>query len=134
MKDESSQQIDKVGPFLFLRGQRQETLRLSALVIIRGSTAPLLRCDTGDVWPDQIAQMSGYRVLRYDFALPCAANAWYELDDIRYEVATDVSGDARIGFVSCNGQEHGDLNRRATSATRCGTGSVTGTASAPSTC
>ncbi|WP_424932151.1 alkaline phosphatase D family protein [Amaricoccus macauensis] len=111
MKDESSQQIDKVGPFLFLRGQRQETLRLSALVIIRGSTAPLLRCDTGDVWPDQIAQMSGYRMLRYDFALPCAVNAWYELDDIRYEVATDISGDARIGFVSCNGQEHGDLNR-----------------------
>ncbi|MBA3904954.1 MAG: hypothetical protein C0522_14975, partial [Rhodocyclaceae bacterium] len=56
---------------------------------------------------------SGRSVWRYDFSLPARANATYRLGDAEFRVAADFSGDMRIAYVSCNGQEHGDADRPA---------------------
>jgi hypothetical protein len=102
---------ERAGPVLHFRGHDAGTLRLAALLVVRGNIAPLLRTRLGDTWPEQIALAEGHRVLRYSFDLPCEPDAWYEIDGRRYEVATEFDGDIRLAFVSCNGQEEGDLTR-----------------------
>ncbi|MEM8569455.1 MAG: alkaline phosphatase D family protein [Pseudomonadota bacterium] len=99
------------GPFLYWRGHDAGRLHLNAILAITGSVAPYLRTSLTETWPEQIAQIAGHRVLRYTFDVPAEADTWYELDDERFEIAGDVSGDLRLVFVSCNGQEHGDLDR-----------------------
>ena len=47
-------------------------------------------------------------MLRFCFALPAHADAWYEFAGARYGVDCAYAGDLRIAYVSCNGQEHGD--------------------------
>jgi PhoD related phosphatase len=111
MQDRLQGTNDRVGPVLHLRGHDNGRLRLAALLVVRGNIAPLLRTALGDTWPEQIAMTAGHRVLRYSFELPCGPDAWYEIDGSRYEVATDFGSDIRVAFVSCNGQEEGDLSR-----------------------
>lgn len=50
-------------------------------------------------------------VWRYDFRLPARSDAGYQLGGVAFPVAADCSGDVRIAYVSCNGQEHGDVDR-----------------------
>jgi hypothetical protein len=111
MQDSHSESIRDVGPILHLRGTGDGTLRIAALVITRRPAVPVLRTATSTVTAEPLGRTAGHHSLRYDFTLPASRNAWYELGGTRYEVATDVSNDMRIAFVSCNGQEHGDLKR-----------------------
>ncbi|WP_111429964.1 alkaline phosphatase D family protein [Rhodobacteraceae bacterium DSL-40] len=103
----------RIGPILYLRGCDRERLRLAALVVTPEGegTPPALETDAGPVSPERIWQCGGRDVLRYSFDLPATAGAAYRFDGESFEVAADLSGDLHIGFVSCNGQEHGDLSR-----------------------
>ncbi|RNF36407.1 alkaline phosphatase family protein [Paracoccus methylarcula] len=57
-----------------------------------------------------LAEPAGISVWRYDFQLGPDDDG-YEFEGRFHPVNTDVTGDMRIAFVSCNGEEEGDLER-----------------------
>lgn len=101
------------GPILYARGSDDRLCRLSALIVLDDeAAAPPLQPDDGQpVAGECTGRFFGHRTLVYDFELPARPGAGYELAGRRHEVATDLSGDVRIAFVSCNGQENGDEDR-----------------------
>lgn len=100
------------GPILFLRAAEDTRLRLAALVCREGPDAPADLVAAGAHHaPGRLAEIAGKSLWRYDFTLPRGGAAEYSLEGRSYTVATDVEGDLRIGFVSCNGEEEGDLAR-----------------------
>lgn len=104
------------GPVLFARGADAHRCRVAVLVVQGGreATPPVLRtAHEEEVPPLELARLAGHRFLRYDVELPVEAEAWYELDGVRHAVATDLRGDVRIAYASCNGLERGDAERPA---------------------
>ncbi len=101
------------GPILYARGSDATACRLSALVVLRDDAAAMtLTPDGGSpVDGEETGRFPGHRTIVYDFELPAGSGAGYELGGVRHEVSTDLSGDLRIAFVSCNGQENGDEER-----------------------
>ena len=106
-------QTGRIGPILYLRGHAAGRLELAALVVTRDERRPALTTDLGSVAPERIGGRLGWNVLRYGFSVPACADAWYVIDGDRFEVNAAVDGDLRVVFVSCNGQEDGDLERDA---------------------
>jgi len=104
---------DLFGPFLFARGADTRTVKLAALVVAHeGAEIPELRANGRDVIaPTKLATLFGRSYWRFDFELPKSRTAGYSFGNETYEVCTDLGDDLRIGFVSCNGQEDGDLDR-----------------------
>tara|TARA_R110000751_G_scaffold75533_9_gene152168 strand:+ start:2379 stop:3839 length:1461 start_codon:yes stop_codon:yes gene_type:complete len=103
----------RVGPFLFGRGCHAGLARIAALVITRQDDAPpvLSPMGEGSITPVKLAEKFGRSYWRYDFSLPGHAGAWYDLGDDHFPVSTDFGDDVDLAFVSCNGQEEGDLDR-----------------------
>ncbi|MCE0505070.1 alkaline phosphatase family protein [Roseivivax sp. GX 12232] len=101
------------GPVLIFRALDDSVLRLAALVLTDSaeSPPPELETEAGRVAPRLLAEIGGEGVWRFDFALPRGGRPSYSFDGVSHRVATDFDGDLRIGFVSCNGEEHGDLDR-----------------------
>ncbi len=66
---------------------------------------------TETIEPALLLKRFDRNVWRYDFALPATPDAAYRFDGVDYPVATTLTGDLRIAYVSCNGQEHHDENR-----------------------
>lgn len=100
------------GPFLIARGSDGMTARLSAVVAgPAGEAPPALVPDGGSpVEARTLGTIGGTSVWAYDFALPADRGAaGYAIGGRSWTVATDMAGDARLGFVSCNGREQGDL-------------------------
>ncbi len=103
---------DRIGPVLYLRGGDAAEMRLRALVAVRdGGAAPMLDAGHGPAAMPVVARRAGFTFHTADFALPAAPAARYAVDGATFDVRTDVAGDLRIGYVSCNGEEHGDLDR-----------------------
>ncbi|MBE9636803.1 alkaline phosphatase D family protein [Salipiger mangrovisoli] len=104
---------DRIGPILYFRAAEPHALRIAALVVRPEAERPEdMRVAGEAVAPRLLADCEGRRVWRYDLTLPHAAPA-YDFEGITRSVVTDFSGDLRIAFVSCNGEEHGDLGRDA---------------------
>ena len=105
-----------MGPVLYLRGLDASGLSV-ALVVARESTAPVpvLSVDNSSgseasLSPTCLAERLGSRIYRFEFELPAIEGATYRLDGEAYAVNAAFGGDLRIAFVSCNGQEDGDLD------------------------
>jgi len=64
-----------------------------------------------EVKPVELLSIGDHVVWRYDFALPTSDRAFYHLNDERFQVHADLTGDARIAYVSCNGKERDDDQR-----------------------
>ncbi len=95
---------------LFLRAVEPEAVRV-AITCIRpdGAPAPVIETDREhEVEP--LVTRAGATLWRAEIALPKGRTS-YSCDGERHEVATGMEGDLTIAFVSCNGQEHGDLDR-----------------------
>jgi len=103
----------RVGPVLLARGADSTHLSLSAILALRTGREPPVLFANGQPAqePKGILDQSAFTVWRYDFSLPLDRNCHYRLADTVYPVATDLDGDMRIAFVSCNGREHDDLGR-----------------------
>lgn len=103
----------RVGPILLARGADTTDIALSAILALRAGIEPptLFANEQAGAAPAVVLEESGFSVWRYDFSLPLDSNCHYRLGDTVYPVATDLSGDMRIAFVSCNGREHDDLGR-----------------------
>lgn len=101
------------GPVLLFRGLSHASLRLAALVGHSVDTPPpSLRTEAGPAHQTELYRHDGFRVARFDFELPCTEpSARYEFNGREIAVRTRFDGDLLMAFVSCNGQEHGDLDR-----------------------
>jgi hypothetical protein len=97
------------GPVLFARGADAAGVHVTLTVVTgQGDAAPELFLGDAPMAFQRAATLEGHAVLTADMVLPAAPGAGYTLDGIFYPVRTDMTGDLRLAFVSCNGQEHGD--------------------------
>lgn len=100
-----------IGPLLYLRGADASGMSLAALVVWpEGTSPPELQTAEGEIAPERLLNTAGFEAWRFEFRLS-GAGAWYELAGERHEIAADATGDLRIAYVACNGQEEGDLAR-----------------------
>ncbi|MDF9304666.1 alkaline phosphatase D family protein [Tritonibacter mobilis] len=100
-----------LGPILYYRGLEGDALQLAAMVMLPiGERPETLRTDAGDHAPTLLREIGRSAVWRYDFGLTPSCGS-YRLGDQSYDVQTDLHGDMRIAFASCNGEEKGDLDR-----------------------
>lgn len=98
------------GPMLFLRAAGDWGARVAVTAIRpEGAPAPAFATDTAHD-AEAIANRAGATLWRAEMTLP-PGDATYSCDGTEYRVSTDVTGDVTLAFVSCNGQEHGDLDR-----------------------
>ncbi|HLW28887.1 MAG TPA: alkaline phosphatase D family protein [Kiloniellales bacterium] len=104
-------QEDPIGPILLARGGDDDLHRLSALLLLSPEQEP------PPLWPGNEGAVQGKllencerAIWRYDFSLSRTA-PYYRLGTEEYTVALAGAGRTRIAFVSCNGQEEGDLLR-----------------------
>ncbi|TBN44048.1 alkaline phosphatase family protein [Paracoccus subflavus] len=99
-------------PILHFRGCDAKGMRLAA-VTIRPDGAPApgpVEAGAETVAPVLLARVAGLSVWRHDFHL-APGDAGYRLDGRDHAVVTRLDGDIRFAFVSCNGEENGDLDR-----------------------
>lgn len=101
-----------VGPVLFLDDLEDGQMSLSALFITaRGETVSPVELPQGNVPPIKLAEYDHATVWRARFSLPADRPSEYSWNDMTYEVAGDLTGDLRLAYVSCNGEEVGDMDR-----------------------
>ena len=101
-----------VGPVLILDDLRPGGMALSALFLCPpGEVPPPVTVGDDSIAPQLLAEPPGFTLWRARFVLPADRPSRYGWNGQSYEVAGDLTGDLRIGFVSCNGEERGDLRR-----------------------
>ena len=103
------------GPILHFRGCDTGGMHLAAITIRPEGAPPpgAVETQAGMVSPVLLASVAGLSVWRHDFTLG-AGEPGYRLDGRAWPVATRLEGDIRLAFVSCNGEENGDLDRDST--------------------
>lgn len=110
-----SDKDDILGPILILDDIRDGRMHLAALVIApRGADLPPVEIEEGPVSLSCLAEVAGRAVHRARFALPLDRPSSYRWSGTDYPVAGLPTSAGRIAFVSCNGEEHGDLDRDGT--------------------
>lgn len=101
-----------IGPILILDNIGDGTLTLSALFIVDGGEHPPPVETPGGVHDVEVlARFDSATVWRTRFDLPADRPSEYHWNGESYLVAGDLHDDLRIAFVSCNGEEIGDLER-----------------------
>ena len=100
-----------LGPILHLQGA-DEALSLSAIVVAPADQPPPpLVAEGGAVDFDAVDRIGELAIWRAAFTAPLDCAWSYEALGERYDVAGGWHGDLRFAFASCNGEEHGDLER-----------------------
>jgi hypothetical protein len=101
-----------IGPILILDDVKDGQMRLSALFIAaKEATVPALELPYGNVPPTPLAEYDHATVWRARFTLSADRVSEYRWNGTTYEVAGDLTGDLRLAYVSCNGEEVGDMDR-----------------------
>ncbi|WP_062206697.1 alkaline phosphatase D family protein [Aureimonas sp. AU12] len=103
----------EAGPVLYARGATPVESQLTVLAVTReGDPAPVLEPEGGAARAmTRRAMLFGHAVWTSDFTLPAKDAAAYRVNGEPHTVRTDLGGDLRVAFVSCNGQEEGDEDR-----------------------
>ncbi|MHA6346782.1 alkaline phosphatase D family protein [Roseivivax sp. CAU 1761] len=100
------------GPVLIFRRLTETELQLAALLVREGpEPPPPVIVDGAEHAPKRLAEIAGHGIWRIDFALPRGGAGHYSHGGESHTVATDFDGDLNLAFVSCNGEEAGDLER-----------------------
>lgn len=87
-------------------------MHLSALFAgPRGVAPPPVELTTGMALPVCLAEYDHATVWRARFKLPAHGPSTYGWNGDSYEIASDLTGDLRLAYVSCNGEEVGDMER-----------------------
>ncbi|MQQ09017.1 alkaline phosphatase family protein [Epibacterium sp. SM1979] len=114
MRTVSSPLPDLIGPILFLDSIAPDgdAMQLAALFIQKvDANLPPLTVN-GALCPfEEIAEYDTHKVQVARFALPADGSGQYHWNETEYPVAGPLDRDMQIAFVSCNGEEHGDLHR-----------------------
>ena len=101
-----------IGPVLFLDDVRAGEMHLSALFVTGlDDTPPAIEIENKAAHPVPIAEFEHAVAWRVRFTLPAHRSSEYAWNGETYAVASDLSGDLRLAYVSCNGEEVGDLDR-----------------------
>ncbi|MEO0819171.1 MAG: alkaline phosphatase D family protein, partial [Pseudomonadota bacterium] len=101
-----------IGPILFLDAVDGAECRLSALFVLPGAAAPApIECEGRHYAAERLTEHADHAVHRIRFAVPADRPSAYRWNGETFALASDLSGDLRLAFVSCNGEEHGDLAR-----------------------
>ncbi len=108
----SLQITSPIGPVLFLDCVENGELRLSALFITaKGIEPSSVELPSGPARAVALAEYDDATVWRARFSLPADRSSAYKWQGESYEVAGDLTGDLRLAYVSCNGEEVGDMER-----------------------
>ena len=100
-----------IGPVLVLDDIANGEMRLSALVVApRDEAPPPIRLGAREVSPSVLLTCGARALWRARFEVPAQGASSYAWNGARYEVA-GLGRDLRLAFVSCNGEETGDLGR-----------------------
>jgi len=103
---------EAIGPLLYLRNASEGRINLAALLVLPdGQEPPILEAEGNSVSATRLLTRRGKTAWRYDFSLPMRRDTGYSLGGTHYPVNADFTGDLRIAFVSCNGQEKNDRKR-----------------------
>ncbi|MEE2860171.1 MAG: alkaline phosphatase D family protein [Pseudomonadota bacterium] len=103
---------DFVGPVLLLDDIAGGRLHLSALFIGTGEEIPPpIHLAGQEVAAERIACQGTTTVWRVRFDAPADRMSTYRWRGHAYEIAVDMTGDLRVAYVSCNGEEVGDMER-----------------------
>jgi alkaline phosphatase D len=101
-----------IGPVLFLDSVENGQLRLAALFITAKGIEPSpIELASGPIRAVVLADYDSATVWRVRFSLPADRSSTYGWEGESYEVAGDLTGDLRLAYVSCNGEEVGDMDR-----------------------
>lgn len=100
------------GPILFLDTITDRSFEIAALFIApKGTEVPPVMVDSAPVAPTRLADFASATVWRARFSLPLGSQTGYTWNGVDHPVSCDTSGDLRLAYVSCNGEEVGDLLR-----------------------
>lgn len=101
-----------VGPILFLDSLCGRQLHLTSLFIARqGVTPSSIELGSHIVHPVPITEFDRATVWCARFCLPADRPSQYTWQGETFPVAGDLAGDVRLAYVSCNGEEVGDVER-----------------------
>ena len=101
-----------LGPFLALDDVRDGQMHLAAsFVAPQGRAVPPVLVAGRVHAAGPLAQIGAWALCRARFCLPLEAGGVYDWAGTSFSVAGGLHADMRIGFVSCNGEEHFDLKR-----------------------
>lgn len=100
-----------IGPILILDDIRDGQMHLAALFICSKGACPApVETPDGQATPQLLAEYTAHDVLRARFVLPTDQPSSYRWDGTDYAIA-GLGDDLRLAFMSCNGEEHGDMDR-----------------------
>ena len=100
-----------VGPILFLDTVTDDQMHLAALfVTASGQTPGPITQGPHQITPVKLAEYDAHDVYRARFTLPAGTPSLYHWNGQSFDVA-GLGGDLRIAHTSCNGEEHGDMDR-----------------------
>jgi hypothetical protein len=100
-----------LGPILFLDDVAEGRLHLAALFVTAGEEPPPVETGAAPIRATPLAAYENAAVWRARFSLPADRASAYGWAGTTYEVAGDLTGDIRLAYVSCNGEEVGDMDR-----------------------
>ncbi|GAB5445320.1 alkaline phosphatase D family protein [Gymnodinialimonas sp.] len=101
-----------LGPLLILDQIAEGRMHLAAVFVAPpGQPVPPIRIAGIDVPVQPLIAYGPAQLWRARFTLPADAPSAYEWDGTRFDIASNLSGDLRLAYASCNGEEHGDLDR-----------------------
>lgn len=101
-----------IGPVLVLDDLSEGRMALAALFIApEGAEPGPIRVEGTDHAPEPLARYDRATVWRVRFSLPSDRASSYAWNGTDFPVASDLTGDLRLGYVSCNGEEIGDMDR-----------------------
>lgn len=101
-----------IGPVLVLDDIDAAGLQLAALFLAPPGITPAAPETTlGPAVPEPIFAAAPGTLWRARFRLPADRPGSYAWQGTTFPVAADMGGDLRLGYVSCNGEEIGDLDR-----------------------
>ena len=101
-----------IGPVLYLDHIADGVMHQSALFIMPKGDAPApIVTDGAHTTPKPLAEFDRATVWRARFTRPADRPSSYRWNGMQYDIAGDLTGDLRLAYVSCNGEEIGDMNR-----------------------
>lgn len=101
-----------IGPLLLLDDLSEDHLHLAALFVAPpGCHLPEIHADGVQHPVEPFALFGGCEFHRARFSVPARRVSAYSWSGETFEIASSFTGDLRLAYVSCNGQEHGDLER-----------------------
>ncbi len=101
-----------LGPFLTLDDISDGAMHLAAVFVAgEGTDIPAIRAGGQEFQAEELARVDETTIQRVRFKVPADAPSSYQWAGEDFELAGGLDGDLRIAFASCNGEEHGDLDR-----------------------